>query len=316
MKSTKGSTLHRPVMLSEVMEKVFTSPHGAYVDGTIGTGGHSEAICRRISPQGLLIGLDRDEEAIRISWERLSSLGRNVHLIKESYGRLDGVLKNLGIEKVNGVLLDLGMSTYQLEGSGRGFSFSRDEPLDMRMDLDDKVTARELVNSLSAKDLEKVLRAYGEERQAGAVSRMIDKERAKAPIDSSLRLANLVSSVVRRPYRPGAIHPATRTFQALRIAVNREIETLGTFLEKLPPLLVKGGRLVVLTYHSLEDRMVKRTMIEWEGGCRCPPGIPECRCGSVPVMKRVHKKGMKPSDEEVGDNPRARSAILRTAERI
>jgi 16S rRNA (cytosine1402-N4)-methyltransferase len=303
-------------MLREVVEHVFTSPNGVYVDGTIGTGGHSEAVCKMMSPHGLLIGLDRDEQAIRISRERLSSIGRRVHLVKESYSRLDEVLKGLGIEKANGVLLDLGMSTYQLEGSGRGFSFSRDEPLDMRMDQDDKVTARELVNNLSAKKLEEVLWAYGEERQARAISRMIEKERAKAPIDSSLRLANLVASVVRRSYRPGARHPATRTFQALRIAVNRELDTLRAFLVKIPFLLVEGGRLSVLSYHSLEDRMVKQAMIAWEGGCRCPPDIPECRCGRVPLLRRVHKKGIKPSVDEKAHNPRARSAILRTAERI
>jgi 16S rRNA (cytosine1402-N4)-methyltransferase len=313
---TKAPPLHRPVMLREVTEELFTSPHGVYVDGTVGTGGHSTAICERLSPRGLLIGLDRDEQAIHVSRQRLSSLGRKVHLVKESYGRLDRVLRNLGIEGVDGVLLDLGMSTYQLEGSGRGFSFSRDEPLDMRMDLDDRVTASDLVNSLTARDLETVLRAYGEERHARAVSKMIEKERTKAPIDSSLRLANLVASVVGRFYRAGTIHPATRTFQALRIAVNRELDTLGIFLEKIPQMLLRGGRLVVLTYHSLEDRMVKQAMVDWEGGCRCPPGMPECRCGRVRLMRRVHKRGIKPTRDEVEDNIRARSAVLRTAERV
>jgi 16S rRNA (cytosine1402-N4)-methyltransferase len=303
-------------MLREAVEQVFTSPDGIYVDGTVGTGGHSEAICRRMSPHALLIGLDRDEEAIRVSRERLASLGRKMHLVKESYSRLDRVLKGLGIEQVDGVLLDLGMSTFQLEGSGRGFSFSRDEPLDMRMDLDDDVTARGLVNSLSAKELERLLRSYGEERRAKAISRAIERERSKAPIDTSLRLSNLVASVARRSSRSGARHPATRTFQALRIAVNRELETLHAFLEMIPLLLVQGGRLVVLSYHSLEDRMVKEAMINWEGACRCPPEFPECRCGRVPLLRRVHKKGIKPSTEEKEDNPRARSAILRTAERV
>lgn len=303
-------------MLCEVVEHLFTSPNGIYVDGTIGTGGHSEAICKRISPQGLLIGLDRDEQAIQICRERLSSSGRRVHLIKESYSRLDGVLKGLGIEKVTGVLLDLGMSSYQLENSGRGFSFNRDEPLDMRMDQDDVTTAHDLVNSLPARELEEVLWTYGEERRAKAISKMIEKERAKAPIDSSLHLANLVGSVVRRSNRSGARHPATRTFQALRIAVNRELDILRAFLVKVPLLLVRGGRLTVLSYHSLEDRMVKQAMNAWEGGCRCPPDLPECRCGRVPLLRRVHKRGIKPSDDEKALNPRARSAILRTAERI
>ena len=316
MTLTLCSSLHRPVMLREVVEQVFTSPDGIYVDGTLGTGGHSEAVCRKMSPDGLLVGLDRDEEAIRISRERLSFMGGRVHLVKESYSRLGRVLKGLGIEQVNGVLLDLGMSTYQLEGSGRGFSFSRDEPLDMRMDLDEEVTARGLVNSLSAKELEKLLWSYGEEKRARAISRAIERERTRAPIDSSPALANLVASVVGRSHRAGARHPATRTFQALRIAVNRELETLHAFLEKIPLLLVQGGRLVVLSYHSLEDRMVKQAMIEWEGGCRCPPEFPECRCKRAPLLRRVHKKGIKPTAAEKADNPRARSAVLRTAERI
>ena len=316
MTLTADPFCHRPVMLREVVAQLLTSPGGIYVDGTVGMGGHSEAVCRRLSPRGLLIGLDKDEAALRVSGERLSPFGKRVHLVKESFGRLDRVLEGLGIEGVNGVLLDLGMSTYQLEGSGRGFSFSRDEPLDMRMDVDGEERASDLVNNLSAKDLEKLLRAYGEERQARAISRAIERERRKRPIDSSLSLANLVASVVRRSYRTGARHPATRTFQALRIAVNRELETLGGFLEKVPSLLLQGGRLVVLSYHSLEDRMVKEAMVDWEGGCRCPPEFPECRCRRAPLLRRVHRKGIKPSVEETETNPRARSAILRTAERI
>jgi len=304
---------HRPVMVNEVVERLVTFPDGAYVDGTVGTGGHSEAICRRISSKALLIGLDRDEEAIRISRTRLSSLGKRVHLLKASYVQIDHVIESLGVEKVNGVLLDLGMSTYQLEGSGRGFSFSRDEPLDMRMDPDEGTTARELVNSLPAKEIESILRSYGEERRARAISRAIERERRRAPIVSSLQLANLVESVVPRS---GGRHPATRTFQALRIAVNKELDHLYAFLEKIPPLLVEGGRLVVLSYHSLEDRAVKRAMTDWERGCTCPREFPECRCGKVPLFRRVHKKGIRPGPAEKEDNPRARSAILRTAERI
>ena len=303
-------------MLREVVERVLTSPDGVYVDGTLGTGGHSEALCRKMSSRGLLIGLDRDEEAIRICRQRLSPFGKRVRLFEESFSRLDRVLGSMGIEKVHGLFLDLGMSSYQLENSGRGFSFNRDEPLDMRMDLEDEPRASDLVNRLSAKELEQMLRSYGEEKQAKAIARAIERERRKAPIESSLRLANLVASVVRRSYRPGAKHPATRTFQALRIAVNRELDALRTFLDKVPLLLVQGGRAVVLSYHSLEDRMVKEAMIEWEGGCRCPPRLPRCGCGSAPLLRRVHKKGIKPTPEEKESNPRARSAVLRTAERI
>lgn len=304
---------HRPVMVNEAAERLITSPDGTYVDGTVGTGGHSEAVAGRLSSKALLIGLDRDEEAVRISGTRLSSLGIRVHLVKTSYARMEEVLRSLGIEKVDGVLLDLGMSTYQLEKSGRGFSFSRDEPLDMRMDPQEGATARELINSLSAREIENILRLYGEERRARAVSRAIERERRRAPIVSSLQLANLVESVVPRS---GGRHPATRTFQALRIAVNRELDHLNAFLEKIPSLLVMGGRLVVLSYHSLEDRAVKQAMMDWERGCTCPAEFPECRCGKVPLFRRVHKKGIRPGPAEKEDNPRARSAILRTAERI
>jgi 16S rRNA (cytosine1402-N4)-methyltransferase len=304
---------HRPVMVQEVVEQLITSSDGIYVDGTVGTGGHSEAVCMRMSSRALLIGLDRDEEAIRVSGERLSSTGKKVRLVRASYTQIDEVLKSLAIEKVNGVLLDLGMSAYQLEGSGRGFSFSRDEPLDMRMDSGDEVTARQLVNSLPVKELEEVLRSYGEERRARAISKAIERERKKTPIVSSLQLAKVVESVVPRR---GGRHPATRTFQALRIAVNRELDHLDAFLEKIPPLLVGGGRLVVLSYHSLEDRRVKQAMKDWEVGCRCPAAFPECRCGQVPLFRRVHKKGIRSTPEEKANNPRARSATLRTAERI
>lgn len=304
---------HRPVMVNEVVERLVTSADGTYVDGTVGTGGHSEAICGRMSSKGLLIGLDRDEGAVRISRDRLAPLGKRVHLIKANYARIGAVLEGLGIEKVDGVLLDLGMSTYQLEGSGRGFSFSRDEPLDMRMDPEEGATARQLVNSLPAKEIEKILRSYGEERRARAISRAIERERKRTPIVSSLQLANLVESVVPRS---GGRHPATRTFQALRIAVNNELDHLYAFLEVIPSLLVEGGRLVVLSYHSLEDRTVKQAMTDWEQGCTCPPEFPECRCGKVPLFRRVHKKGARPSSEETLSNPRARSAMLRTAERI
>jgi 16S rRNA (cytosine1402-N4)-methyltransferase len=310
------SSCHQPVMVRKVLDDLITDTGGLYVDGTVGTGGHSEAIGRRASSQARLICLDRDEEAIRISSKRLAFLGERVHLAKASYAEADRVLEDLKIEKVQGVLLDLGMSTHQLESSGRGFSFSRDEVLDMRMDLDDEVTARQMVNSLSLKELEKTLWTYGEERQARRIAKAIERERKRRPIETSLQLASLVESVVPRSHRPGAKHPATRTFQALRIAVNRELENLQAFLDKIPLLLVKGGRLVILSYHSIEDRAVKHAMMNWERGCSCPPDLPQCRCGRIPLFKRVHKKGIRPSSEEIEANPRARSAILRAAERM
>ena len=303
-------------MANEVVRYLVTLSDGIYVDGTVGSGGHGEAIGRAILSKGHLICLDRDSAAIRLSKERLSPLREGVTVIKANYAGLNEVLDGLGFEKVNGIFLDLGVSSYQLEQSGRGFSFNRDEPLDMRMDPDDEVSARQLVNRLTMKELEKILRKYGEERRAKSIVKAIDRERKKKPIDSSLRLADLIQTVVPPSHRPGAKHPATRTFQALRIVVNRELENLESFLEKVPPLLVKGGRLVILSYHSLEDRLVKQSMADWERGCTCPPDLPRCSCGKIPLFKRVHKKGLKPVQREVAENPRARSATLRAAERI
>jgi 16S rRNA (cytosine1402-N4)-methyltransferase len=306
---------HQPVMVHEAIRSLVTIHDGIYVDGTVGSGGHSEAILRELGGKGRLICLDRDSEAIKISGERLSPLGKNVALVKGNYADLDKILRTLGLEKVQGIILDLGMSSFQLENSGRGFSFSRDEPLDMRMDLDEDVTAQDLIHQLSVEALEHILRTYGEERRAKGIAKTIKRERSRRPIDSSLQLANLIQSAVPRSHHPGTRHPATRTFQALRIAVNKELEHLKAFLEEAPELILKGGRLVVLSYHSLEDRMVKRAMTDWERGCRCPPGLPVCGCGKAPLFKRLHKKGVRPDQREIHGNPRARSAIMRAAER-
>jgi 16S rRNA (cytosine1402-N4)-methyltransferase len=307
---------HRPVLVQTVLEDLVTTLDGTYIDGTVGSGGHSEAIGRRLQGRGRLLCLDRDSEALRISRQRLSFLGESVRFIKANYGVADRVLRDLGWGRVHGILLDLGMSGFQLEQSGRGFSFYRDEPLDMRMDPDAGVTAEHLIQVLSEKELEEVFRQYGEERRARAIARRIGQERKTKPIRSSLHLARLVESVVPRPRRPGAKHPATRTFQALRIAVNEELEHLASFLDKSPSLLAGNGRLVILSYHSLEDRMVKQAMMDWERGCQCPPSLPKCCCGKEPLFKRLHKRGVRPDPREIEENPRARSAVLRAAERI
>jgi len=307
---------HQPVMVREVLKDLITAPDGVYIDGTVGSGGHSEAIGRVIRGRGRLLCLDRDPEAIRISRERLSFLGERVQFIRASYAEMDQALRELGWGKAQGIFLDLGMSGFQLEASGRGFSFYRDEPLDMRMDPDAGVPAKHLIHHLSERELEKILRQYGEERKARAIARRISQERETTPILSSLHLARVVESVVPRARRAGAKHPATRTFQALRIAVNKELEHLASFLEKCPSVLAGRGRLVVLAYHSLEDRTVKQAMMEWEKGCQCPPSLPKCSCGKTPLFRRIHKKGIKPGPEEVEANPRARSAVLRAAERM
>jgi 16S rRNA (cytosine1402-N4)-methyltransferase len=233
-----------------------------------------------------------------------------------NYAGSDDAVRDLGLEKVDGILLDLGISSHQIELSGRGFSFSRDEPLDMRMDPQNGERAFQWVNQLPPKELERILRDYGEEKRAALIARTIRKERAEREIGSSLQLANLIASVMpaARPFRKR--HPATRSFQALRIAVNRELEHLKDFLDKAPSLIGKGGRLVVLSYHSIEDRMVKQAMVGWEKPCICPPDFPTCVCGKTALFKRLRKKGIRPDPKEIEKNPRSRSATLRASERI
>jgi 16S rRNA (cytosine1402-N4)-methyltransferase len=303
-------------MVSEVISSLITTVDGIYVDGTTGSGGHSEAILKELSEKARLICLDRDPEAIKISRERLKDRAKNISFVKANFADLDSVLKDLGINLVNGILLDLGMSSFQLDQSGRGFSFSRDERIDMRMDRDKGETAGDIVNRFSARDIEAILKNYGEEKRARAISRRIEIERKGKTITSTLQLANLVRSVTPPSHRPWLKDPATRTFQALRIAVNKEVESLDKFLTIVPSLLETGGRLVILTYHSLEDRPVKKAMSEWERTCVCPRDIPECVCGKKPSFIRINRKMVKPGEQEIKDNPRARSAILRAAERI
>lgn len=307
---------HKPVLEEEVVRYLVVTPDGTYVDGTVGTGGHSLAVGMSLVGKGRLICLDLDPDAVRLSRQRLAILGDRVFVTKASFAELDSVLKELGLKMVDGVLLDLGMSSYQLERSGRGFSFCRDEPLDMRMDPEDGQTARYLVNNLPERELEGILRDYGEERRAKPIARAIVKARTKRPIETSLHLAELIMSVFPPSYRFGARHPATRTFQALRIAVNKELQNLKGFLNKIPIMMAKGGRLVVLSYHSLEDRLVKQAMVNWERECTCPPDFPACVCGKTPLLRRLFRRGLRPSQGEIEENPRARSAILRAAERI
>ncbi len=304
------------MLVEEVIKHLVHLPQGIYVDGTTGTGGHSEAILRKLAGRGRLICLDRDPEAVNLSRKRLSALNDTVSVIKANFADLDEVMKDLSIRKVEGVLLDLGMSSYQLEKSGRGFSFSRGEPLDMRMNPESELTASHFVNDLFAKDLEEILIDYSEEKRARSIVKAIIRARAKGPIETSSQLAALIDAASPKSRRYKARHPATRTFQALRIAVNKELQHLDTFLDKIPSLMATGGTLVVLSYHSLEDRRVKRAMVEWEKRCSCPPDFPRCVCGKVPLFRRLFKKGLKPSQEELDNNPRARSAIMRAAERV
>ena len=306
---------HQPVMVDEVIEYLITDTKGLYVDGTVGTAGHSIEICRKLAPFGRLICLDVDSEAVRITNERLSQFKDLVTIVKGSYVGLKDILGKLGIGKVHGILLDLGMSSHQLESSGRGFSFLRDEPLDMRMDEDITLHAEELVNTLTGEKLEEVIWNYGQERWAKVISRAILKERQKYPIRSSKQLSRLIEAAIPDKYHPRRIHPATRTFQALRIAVNRELGNIRDFLKTAPQLLEKKGRIVVISYHSLEDRIIKHTFRHWSSSNIYPRKLPVSNIGKYSSMRIVTKKGIRPSENEVYLNPRSRSAILRVAER-
>jgi len=307
---------HQSVLVGEVAQYLVHDPDGTYVDGTVGTGGHSEVIGSGLSPNGKLICLDRDPDAVRTSKKRLAFMGERVRVVKANYVALKDVLAEQACDAVNGVFLDLGMSSYQLEFSGRGFSFTRNEPLDMRMDPDEESTASELVNHAAPSELFKILKDFGEEKRAKLIVRAISNARRKSAIVTSSQLAALVKSAFPQAHRARRRHPATRTFQALRIAVNKELQNLQTFLDTIPLMIATGGRLVILSYHSLEDRLVKQTMMNWENPCTCPPEFLHCVCGKPPLFKRLFKKGIKPTAAEIERNPRARSAVLRAAERI
>lgn len=307
---------HEPVLLEEAVRDLVTRADGVYVDGTCGGGGHSSAIGKRLSASGRLICLDRDPEAVRRCGSKLSFMGHRVLLRKANFTDAGRVLAESGLNVADGILLDLGLSSGQLEDSGRGFSFQRDEPLDMRMDPESGVPASQLVNTLSEKELERILRDYGEERRARAIAATLVRSRSLEPVKSSSRLASLVRSVLPPSRRPGEKDPATRSFQAFRIAVNRELDHLRVFLDEVPGWIRTGGRLVILAYHSLEDRMVKQTLRAWEKGCTCPSDLPVCNCGKTAVFRPVRRRGLKPGRDEVWRNPRSRSAVLRSAERI
>lgn len=307
---------HVPVMVNEVIDYLNCSPGKTYVDGTLGGGGHAKAILEAIGPDGFLVGIDRDPDAIAHTGKSLHSFKPNVQIFHEDFTHLPEILSQLHITHVDGILLDLGLSLHQLEGSGRGFSFMRDEPLDMRMNPDQGQTAGALVNRLSQKDLADLIARYGEERRAVRIAKRIVDSRRQQAIGSSLQLAEIVKKAVPARYRRGRIHPATRTFQALRIAVNQELASLEEFLDEAVNLLNPGGRLCILSFHSLEDRIVKERFKALAKGCTCPPQFPKCVCGKAPQVSILTKRPVRPGPQEVRTNPKARSAKLRAAERL
>jgi 16S rRNA (cytosine1402-N4)-methyltransferase len=307
---------HIPVMLPEVVDYLNCQPGKTYVDGTIGGAGHTSAILDRIHPGGCLIGIDQDLDAIENAKTVLHRSKAATHLFHGNYSQFPEFLSQLNILAVDGILLDLGVSFHQLESSGRGFSFKREEPLDMRMDTRSATRADTLVNSLDEKKLAHLFKTYGEERWAKQIARRIGIARQKAAIRSSLQLANIVSEAVpRAKWKPGR-HPATRVFMALRIAVNQELERLTQFMEIFAAYLKPGGRICILTFHSLEDRIVKHGFKILEKACTCPPDFPICVCQKKRQLRVLIKKGLRPTPEEIAANPMARSTTLRVAEKL
>lgn len=307
---------HIPVLLNEALHYLNCRPGKIYVDGTLGGCGHAREILKQTEPDGVLMALDLDTDAIDNARKKLSDFGSRVQLFHHNFASLQAIFSQTGISGVDGIMVDLGMSLYQLQKSGRGFSFMRDEPLDMRMNKYETTTAADLVNRLSKDELAKLLWDYGEERWSRKIAGAIIDYRREKTIRSTAELAGIVRSAIPRKGRPRRIDPVTQTFQALRIAVNQELESLKRLLESAPRLLNQGGRLVVISFHSLEDRLVKNRLKDFQKGCSCPPDFPRCICGKKPTMKVLTPKPIRPNQEEIERNPKARSARLRAAERL
>jgi 16S rRNA (cytosine1402-N4)-methyltransferase len=303
-----------PVLYEETLAHLAPVAGGVYLDCTVGGGGHAAGILQRSSPDGRLLGIDADESALREADEHLRPYSPRYTLVHASFGSLEREARWLDFAPVDGILFDLGVSSFELDRPERGFSFRVDSPLDMRFDQSKGQTAAELVNSLPEGELADLLFRYGEEPRSRAIARAVVSERGRAAIRTTEQLAKLVERVVRTPGR--RIHPATRTFQALRIAVNRELETLEEALPQAVEILKPGGRLVVIAFHSLEDRVVKRFFAEGARGCICPPELPVCVCGHVPTLEILTKKAVQPTEDEVRLNPRSRSAKLRAARKL
>ena len=306
---------HVSVLLEECIQGLDIKPDGIYVDGTLGGAGHSSRIAARLTT-GLLIGIDRDEIALAAAAERLAPYGDRVKLVHSNFSRLDEVLEELGIPGVDGILLDLGVSSPQLDDESRGFSYMADAPLDMRMDSTDALNACTVVNTWPYEELKRILYEYGEERYAPQIASNICKRRESAPIATTLELVEVIRSAMPPAALREKQHPAKRSFQAIRIAVNDELNSVARVMEAAIPGLNPGGRLAVITFHTLEDRIVKNAMAAAAKGCTCPPSFPVCVCGKKPKVKLITRKPIVSGDEELEQNPRARSAKLRICEKL
>ena len=307
---------HVPVLLDECLEGLSIKPDGIYVDGTLGGGGHASAVCERLSGSGTLIGIDRDRDAIDAAGKRLENYPCRKIFVNRNYSDIKEILKDNGIDSIDGALLDLGVSSFQLDNAERGFSYMNDAPLDMRMNRDDSLTAKDVVNGYSRADLTRIISAYGEERWASRIASFIEEARKEKPIETTGELTEIIKAAIPASARRTGPHPAKRTFQAIRIEVNEELTRLEKALEDFCDVLSPGGRLCVISFHSLEDRIVKDVMARRADPCTCPPDIPVCVCGKVADIKKITRKPVVPSEEEQEDNPRARSAKLRICEKI
>lgn len=307
---------HRPVLLDECIEALNIRPEGIYLDGTLGRAGHSREIARRLSGSGRLICVDRDQAALDAAQERLSEWMDRVTLVHSNFDRVSEILDELGISGVDGMLFDLGVSSPQLDDGSRGFSYMADAPLDMRMDRTEGLTAADVVNTWPQEELRRILFQYGEERYAPLIAAAIVRRREERPIETTLELVDIIKEAMPARALKEKQHPAKRSFQAIRIAVNDELSSVDRMIQGAVPKLNKGGRLAVITFHSLEDRIVKTGFGAFAKGCICPPDFPVCVCGRTPDIKLVNKKPILPSQQEIEENPRARSAKLRVAEKL
>ena len=307
---------HKSVLLYETVDELNIKPDGIYVDGTLGGGGHSYEIAKRLSEGGRLIGIDQDEDAIKAASKRLEPYMDRVTIVRNNYCNMDKVLDELGIDKVDGIMLDLGVSSYQLDAADRGFTYNVDTALDMRMDQRQEITAKDIVNEYSEFDLYRIIRDYGEDRFAKNIAKHIVAARQEKPIETTFELNDIIKAAIPMKVRATGGHPSKRTYQAIRIELNKELEVLENSIDMMIDRLKPEGRLCIITFHSLEDRIVKTRFRNNENPCTCPPSFPACVCGKVPKGRGITRKPVVPTDEEINENSRSKSSKLRVFERV
>lgn len=307
---------HKSVLLYETVDELNIKPDGIYVDGTLGGGGHSYEIAKRLSEGGRLIGIDQDEDAIKAAGKRLEPYMDRVTIVRNNYCNMDKVLDELGIDKVDGIMLDLGVSSYQLDAADRGFTYNVDTALDMRMDQRQEITAKDIVNEYSEFDLYRIIRDYGEDRFAKNIAKHIVAARQEKPIETTFELNDIIKAAIPMKVRATGGHPSKRTYQAIRIELNKELEVLENSIDMMIDRLKPEGRLCIITFHSLEDRIVKTRFRNNENPCTCPPSFPACVCGKVSKGRVITRKPVVPTDEEINENSRSKSSKLRVFERV